>query len=395
MGRKKAKDTLEIAEGLYLKKIRGRDVWHYYFSFDGFQFRASTKTRDQYKATQFSLNAYNNVLARKYAGFCLEKISFRKLSKKYLATLKGQSKERFHKDILKRHFHDFFKGVDDITKVNDGILNDYLIYRREKSNNAVLNQSLNKENVVFNQMMKMAFEYGWITKLVTIKRQSESQSRNRRPHFTRSEYARLLLISRRRLREYADPSLSAKKRGILTTKYWQRFLLHDVIVILANTGMRVDEIKTVSWRDIDWGNRTIKLNSAGKVKSSRLVLIRKSGIYALKRLEKRRCLYLEKQGLVLDMNERIQGLPNGVYVSSMKKSFNDLLNECGFEYRTIKEKHSLTSLRHTYATFRLTAKRGNKASMRGLSKQMGTSQGMLEDHYGHDTLDDYRDQLLG
>ncbi len=75
MARKKAEDTLEIAEGVYLKKVEERDVWHYYFSFDGFQFRASTKTRDQYKAAQFTLNAYNDVLARKYAGFRVEKIS--------------------------------------------------------------------------------------------------------------------------------------------------------------------------------------------------------------------------------------------------------------------------------------------------------------------------------
>ena len=37
---------------------------------------------------------------------------------------------------------------------------------------------------------------------------------------TRTEYSRLLWVSRKCLRDDVDQSLTAKKRGILTTKYW-------------------------------------------------------------------------------------------------------------------------------------------------------------------------------
>jgi hypothetical protein len=53
----------------------------------------------------------------------------------------------------------------------------------------------------------------------------------------------------------------------------------------------------------------------------------------------------------------------------------------------------LTSLRHTYATFRLTTKIGKRATMRALAQQMGTSDRMIQKHYGHDQIEDYRDEL--
>ena len=67
----------------------------------------------------------------------------------------------------------------------------------------------------------------------------------------------------------------------------------------------------------------------------------------------------------------------------------------GFEYDNTHDKHSLTSLRHSYATFRLTTRRGECISMRGLAMQMGTSERMIDEHYGHDQILDYEDELAG
>ena len=92
-------------------------------------------------------------------------------------------------------------------------------------------------------------------------------------------------------------------------------------------------------------------------------------------------------------NERIISLANGTFVSSFKKGFDQVLEAAGFKYNGIAEKHALTSLRHTYATFRLTTKSGKRASVRALAKQMGTSERMIERHYGHDVVEDYREEL--
>ena len=55
----------------------------------------------------------------------------------------------------------------------------------------------------------------------------------------------------------------------------------------------------------------------------------------------------------------------------------------------------MTSLRHTYATFALTRTDGKRASMRALAKQMGTSERMIQQHYGRDEIVDYREELRG
>lgn len=94
------------------------------------------------------------------------------------------------------------------------------------------------------------------------------------------------------------------------------------------------------------------------------------------------------------MREKVQSLPNGTHIASFKTAFRSLLKDCGFKYETVKDRHSLTSLRHTYATYRLRGIHGRKASMRALAKQMGTSQRMIEQHYGHDVVEDYKDELL-
>jgi hypothetical protein len=94
-------------------------------------------------------------------------------------------------------------------------------------------------------------------------------------------------------------------------------------------------------------------------------------------------------------DEPVIALPCGTLVKSMKHGFAILLAECGFSYRTAKDRHSLTSLRHTYATQSLTRKSGNRPPLHVLAKQMGTSEKMIHIHYGHDAIEDYRDELRG
>lgn len=396
MGRQKSKNTIEVCEGVYIKKNGSSPKWHYYFALGGHQHRSSTKTTDQAKARKIALDAYDDARERQRTGKVIQKISFKKLTTKYIESLKGIPKEKFHKETLDRHFMEFFGRYDDITKITQGTTHDYLSHRREKSGHKILNQSLNKENAVFNQMMRFAHEHSWISKELRIKRQSEAQSYNRRAHFKLEEYRQLLRVSRKRRDELIGKNVKGQARGLNINKFWQRALLHDIIIVLANTGMRVDEMKTVRWCDIDWKEHTIKLHSAGKTKSSRSLIVRGYGIQALQRIKERRESWLEKETpKALDDKERVQSLPNGTEIKSFKKGFNQLLEECGFNYADKKEKHSMTSLRHTFATLRLTARNGKRASMRGLSRQLGTSQKMIEKHYGHDDVEDYRDEIMG
>lgn len=63
--------------------------------------------------------------------------------------------------------------------------------------------------------------------------------------------------------------------------------------------------------------------------------------------------------------------------------------------RASPKKHALTLLSSSNASFFPTTRSGNRASVRALAKQMETSEKMIERHYGHDVVEDYRDELAG
>ena len=122
-----------------------------------------------------------------------------------------------------------------------------------------------------------------------------------------------------------------------------------------------------------------------------------SAIVALKRIARRRQLWLSRRqkSTELDPTEPVMSLPSGIAVTSFKKQFRTLLDACGFEYRNAAERHSHTSLRHTYATRLLTRKHRARPTINALAKQMGTSPKMIELHYAHDSVEDYRDDIRG
>jgi hypothetical protein len=71
---------------------------------------------------------------------------------------------------------------------------------------------------------------------------------------------------------------------------------------------------------------------------------------------------------------------DGEPVKSMKTAFRSLLKACGFVYPSPDDRHTLTSLRHTYATFSLTRKSAFRPRQEVLAKQMGTSTRMIQAH---------------
>lgn len=401
MGRKNKNTTIEIAEGAYLKRKDADSVWHYYFRLNNQAFRKTTKTKDRTSATLIALQHYQDVKDKRHKNLQLERVSFRALSKRYLAYIKSQTKHTYHSETTQRHFIPFFKKFDDVSKIKNKDIYEYIVERQNKSDGKIANQTVNRENSVLRQMLQYGIDCGWVSKDIRVKPLKDAKSR-RRPHFTLKEYNHLLKVSRARAKEYEitdkkkkDQKLSDKQLGRLTQQHWSRNLLRDVIIILANTGLRVGELRTVRWKDVNFETGEIHLHHAGKVKSSRRVIMRGYAPNALQRILDRRKEYVSKNNGKFSDTEKVQSLPNGKVVLSMKKAFRELIKACAFNYSIPAEKHSLTSLRHTFATFRLIDKNGQRASTRALAIQMGTSEKMIEQHYGHDTIDDYRNQITG
>jgi site-specific recombinase XerD len=384
MGRHAKDSTIKVHDGVYLNAANG--VYQCYFRLGARQFRRSTKTKNLAEAKLTALQWHKEAQAKQERGEEIDPVSFANLKRSYLDQIKHATKYPYHQETIERHFLPFFAKFDDVSKIRTTDIFDYLNYRRGKGEQAPKPQTLNRENSVLRQLMRHAVERGWMTTAPQIKTESEKLTTRRRRHFTIEEYRKLHRTSRKRAREFEGVPLK-------TRQHWQRQLLHDYILFLANTGMRVDESKTVIWRKVDFNDGSIRLEYAGKTRSSRKVLMRPTAAIALQRIKQRRLEYLAATDGKLDPNEKVIALIDGTVIGSFKKGFGELLEACGFEYPTVQDRHTLTSLRHTYATFRLTTRSGERATMRDLAKQMGTSERMIERHYGHDQIEDYREEL--
>jgi len=316
-------------------------------------------------------------------------MSFQKLSDLYLANIQGEGKYPYHHDTLQRHFLPYFGSFKDVSQLTNADIQDYVSFRRQKS--SVLPQTLNRENTVLRQVISFAEKRGLLSKPIVIDHLNERLTRRRRSHFTVDEYMKLCHKAQGRINE---PDVTGKPLRPLVRQ--QRQLLFDYIKFMTNSGLRVDEAKALTWRNVDLVNRKVRVDNSGKTKKTRNAFVRYTGLLALQRILARRTAYLVEHNLgPLDPNERVFSLDNGTPVDNFKKGFNALLEAAGFVYTDRRDKHAIYSLRHSYGTFRLTTKRSKRATTKMLALQMGTSVRMIEKYYGHDEIHDYEDELAG
>jgi integrase len=217
---------------------------------------------------------------------------------------------------------------------------------------------------------------------------------NRRPHFDSKDWANLT----RHLREFVKNKMPDRDPNPNVVR--DRQLLRDYVLILANTGIRVGEARTLKWRDLreipapKESNQApdIALYVKGKT-GAREVVARTSDVRSyFKRIFEMRMNELQEQ--IAKETDPIKARNmktrpgsddyvfcnrDGTPIGSFKKSFAALLKSAGVETDSHGNKRTIYSLRHTYATFRL--QEGVHQFV--LARNMGTSVAMLEKHYGH------------
>ena len=187
----------------------------------------------------------------------------------------------------------------------------------------------------------------------------------RREEFTPEEYRKLHTFARGWVKK-AKSSQSA----------WYRTVAYNFILIMCNTGMRPPEAKNLRWRDVsirsdDQDRKFVVLNVRGKDKSRSLVAAGNVADY----LERIRAMTKasEPGDFVFTTST---GKPSATLYSEMIEA---LLKASDLLMSSSGSRRSTYCFRHTYATFRLT----EGVDVYFLSKQMGTSVKMIEDHYGH------------
>ncbi|MBT5348986.1 MAG: tyrosine-type recombinase/integrase [Nitrospina sp.] len=373
-------------------------------------------TKDKEEATRGAEQIYDELNYKLTKGLSINGRKFNKVCNQYLSHIQeqvelGKAKEKKLKDytlICERYLKNYF-GKKDIDKISDADLNAYRDWRnaywitgdgkkiehikyvkngkvvKSKARHKVPSSStMNTEETVLRGIFEHGIKKGFIGRGEIPNIKSERVRSNRRPSFTLEEYRILRVVSRARCRK--GPSEAIKRK---------RLILHEFVLVMANTGMRPIEAKTLRWQDIgshisaDNGRKHVVLSVRGKDKKRDLIAQPATDTY-LKRIRERQDAYAEEHGYKIKKDDFIFSDEYGNQINSFKAGFDNLLKEANLVEDNHGLKRCVYSLRHLYGTFRLVY--GN-VDVFFLAENMGTSVDMIKRHYSHLKVTQVADHL--
>ncbi len=330
----------------------------------------STRTSDEYKAFKFADDLYNQLLVKALGG---TNIKARKVVDAVDLYIKSNTKHKERRSIQNKillaiRIRPFIEKRS-FSEIDTAFISQLtnMIIDSSKSENLSPN-TIKRIYTDLKHFLLWCVDEGFIERVPKFPRVASEASR--RPHFDNTDWRKLT----RHLREYTRINNKAVLRD--------RKMLVNYILILANTGIRVGEARTLKWRDVrqvvNGKERNIVLTVRGKT-GIREVVARTSDVRKyFKEIFDLRTSELEKKP---EPDSLVFCHKDGNSVGSFKKSFSTLIKSANVEKDSFGQTRTIYSLRHTYATFRLHEGVNHYA----LAKNMGTSVAMIEQFYGHTT----------
>jgi integrase len=254
------------------------------------------------------------------------------------------------------------------------LLQRFDVWRTKQMGKSPFASTITNHNSALNRVFNYALERGWVTQAVLPKLANKGGKGTARPAFTLQEYR--LLVSK--MTSWVSTASKGKSKLM-------RELLRDYVLILANTGMRHGtEAMNLKWRHIEWikkdRQRYLRITVDGKT-GNRQLIARVNTMDYLKRIQER---FADLNGMDFDalltkrVDKYVFRLADGTRTNSLGQTFEQLMRDTGLGVGgSSEQQRTLYSLRHTYATFSLK----DGIGIHELARQMGTSVGMLEQHY--------------
>ena len=335
----------------------------------------STRTTDEHAAYAFADNLYNQSLVRVLGGNTANPKRLGPVLEAYLKHLKpsdGQESVR-NKSLLITRLIPFLRGRS-FDEVTTALLSEITSELTKLSSKDRLSpNTVRRVNSDLKHFLNWYVEEGHLAAVPRFPKIAGDQSR--RTHFDDADWRKLA----RYFREFIKVENKAVRRD--------RMMLVNYVLILANTGLRVGEARTLKWRDVrqidgetEAGN--IVLTVTGKT-GLREVVARTADVKKyLQRIYNLRLAELTTDELPkpeLSVDSLVFCHRDGSAIGSFKKSFQSLIKAARVEQDSQGQKRTIYSLRHTYATFRL----HEGVHQFTLARNMGTSVAMLEQFYGH------------
>ena len=379
-----AKDQVSIADGqitLYRRDDVKDPFWQCRIRVKGHKgyVRRSTGQHDLAKAEQAAWQILGELTQRTSQNLPLKSKNFTEVASSFLRDAETRFREgrtsegRFEvvRGTLKRYLIPFF-GKTDVTLIQKKELMEYRKWRQgywitgpgkgeRKKRIVPTTATLKQEWSVLRGVFTHGIEMGLLSPLILANLKHDKIKINKRPAFTSEEYRRLYEFMRSWTKKSTNPKIQK-----------DRELLRDYVLIMANSGMRKGEARTLKWRDVNsytnehgvWTTLRVK----GKT-GERLVVCQPGTERYFNRLRKR--------PYKTQPDDYVFCHKDGEPIADWT-SFSSLIKAAGLERDSQGNKRSIYSLRHTYATLRLE----NGTNVYWLKQNMGTSVTMIERHYG-------------
>lgn len=330
----------------------------------------STKTINELEARRFAEDLYYKLEGRARRGEPINAPTFSRVFGEWASAqnidLKIRSKKYVNGNVrrveiwLLPYFRD--TPVDLIT---ENRLGDYAEWRQSQMSKPAV-QTLKNERTALNQMFRFAKRRAYIREIPDFK--IKSVKSNARPDITDAEWVRLCKY----LPIYIDKAQDKRRLR-------ERYYLALFILILANTGIRIGEARKLRWRDISstltiTGDMRAVLTVRGKTGEREVVC----NIGVDRFLDDLKSFRQEELGHAPPIEEFVFAHRNGSSIGSFKNGFNRVLQEAGVLFGSDGKRRVPYSLRHTYATMRIS----EGVNVFQLAANMGTSVEMIDDFYG-------------
>ncbi|WP_370334465.1 tyrosine-type recombinase/integrase [Parvularcula marina] len=368
-----AKHTM-MGGSLHLyKRSPTAKFWQCATFMNGKNWRTSTKERDLSKAKDFAEGWYLTLRDKSRHGELRAEKSFAYAAKSFITYFEAETRGRRNPKYVERltrtienYLIPYF-GKQGLSEITAGEVQNYRIHRQTHSVRRYNQVSppthkppsistLDKEIIAIRQVLKHAVYNGWLAFVPDLSNRYTRKTKIvRRAWFSPEEYKQLYTATRNRARE------SVGKRW-----EWETAQLHDLVLFMANTGLRPDEILNLEYRDItiaedlNSGETILEIEVRGK----RGVGYCKSTANAVHPLER-----------LIERNK--PQLTDRVFSSLHRELFNRILNEEGLKTDREGQSRTAYSLRHTYICLRLM----EGADIYQIAKNCRTSVEMIEKYY--------------
>ena len=389
-------DTHLILDGEVRVYRRERSKrWQAAFVIDGHTSRISTGKRNLAEAKEYARDTFLEYKFRHKNDLPVVTKKFSDVAKLAIVDMRKQLDAGLGRKVfadyivcIERYLIPFF-GAQYVTSIDYQKIQDFYEWRRAKMGREPKASTLNTHNSAMNRVFEEAVARGFIANKNVPLMVNRGEKSERRPDFTREEYATLI----RKMPSWINLGKAGKPT-------YMRHLMRDYVLIMANTGMRHGtEALNLRWKHVtlfeEKDLQYLEMSVSGKT-GRRDIICRSGTINYLKRIHER-CDDIKHIPFEDLLKQRVDlpvfRLPDGTVSKNIHQTFRKFLTDTGLiTCPRTGQNRTLYSLRHTYATFALL---NDGMDIHALAVQMGTSIGMIERHYSHLTPRLKKDMLTG